>query len=323
MAPAERSRGRSWDRPPPRLRRRREHREAVARSRRRTRQHPRDRHAPGTAACGRTRNTRRPRTTPGRMRAATLRAPPTANRRRRETTPQRRQAAPFRRRATRRARTPLETRTSRALAQGTIQLLRIRVELPCGRARQHRGPTQCGFEVSGPSACQGAEHRQGDPVVISERVAAFGASPRLVQPHYAASHIFAREVSERGDKTPRHRRCRSEIVEPITADCVGKKSVQRLVHSPKAELRRDVLARQRMEARVVVDAMAAILRAQTLGWILWATTLVLVAGSAFIPQLRFRGWRRQWPLLVLVALHPGWWMSARSGDCGRTLVDGS
>ncbi len=70
-------------------------------------------------------------------------------------------------------------------------------------------------------------------------------------------------------------------------------------------------------------AMAAILRAERLGWILWATTLVLAGGSAFIPRVRSRGWRRLWPLLLLVVFHPGWWMSARSGDCGRTLVEGS
>jgi len=70
-------------------------------------------------------------------------------------------------------------------------------------------------------------------------------------------------------------------------------------------------------------AMAAILRAERLGWILWITTSVVAGGSAFIPRMRARGWRHQWPMLLLVALHPGWWMSARSGDCGRTLTVGS
>lgn len=70
-------------------------------------------------------------------------------------------------------------------------------------------------------------------------------------------------------------------------------------------------------------AMEAILRAQRLGWILWATTLVLAGGPAIMSRLSSRGWRGQWPLLALVVLHPGWWMSARSGDCGGMLVVGS
>lgn len=69
-------------------------------------------------------------------------------------------------------------------------------------------------------------------------------------------------------------------------------------------------------------AMAAILRAERMGWMLWGATLLL-AGAVVFFRLRADGWRAQWPLLLLVGLHPGWWMSARSGDCGRLLVLGS
>ena len=70
-------------------------------------------------------------------------------------------------------------------------------------------------------------------------------------------------------------------------------------------------------------AMEAILRAERVGWILWVVTLLVAGGAAFAPRLRSAGWRTQGPLFLVVALHPGWWMSARSGDCGRTLMAGS
>lgn len=70
-------------------------------------------------------------------------------------------------------------------------------------------------------------------------------------------------------------------------------------------------------------AAETILRNERLGWALWAMTLVIAGVFAVLPRLRARGWRKQWPLLLLVLLHPGWWMSARSGDCGRTLWEGS
>ncbi|MDC3955257.1 hypothetical protein [Polyangium jinanense] len=70
-------------------------------------------------------------------------------------------------------------------------------------------------------------------------------------------------------------------------------------------------------------AMEAILRAERLGWILWGVTLLVAVGSTLVPRLRAAGFRKQWPLLLLLVLHPGWWMSARSGDCGRTLLAGS
>lgn len=70
-------------------------------------------------------------------------------------------------------------------------------------------------------------------------------------------------------------------------------------------------------------AMAAIVHAERLSWGLWIATLVLAGGSALMPRMRARGWGNQWPMFLLAVLHPGWWMSARSGDCGRTLLEGS
>ncbi|MDI1479339.1 hypothetical protein [Polyangium sp. y55x31] len=70
-------------------------------------------------------------------------------------------------------------------------------------------------------------------------------------------------------------------------------------------------------------AMEAILRAERFGWILWFVTALVAVGSTFVPRVRAAGVRKQWPLLLLLVLHPGWWMSARSGDCGRTLLASS
>lgn len=66
-----------------------------------------------------------------------------------------------------------------------------------------------------------------------------------------------------------------------------------------------------------------ILRSEQKGWQLWAFTLVFLFGLALTPRLRARGWRKQWIFALLILVHPGWWMSARSGDCGITLVEGS
>ncbi|WP_434426176.1 hypothetical protein [Nannocystis pusilla] len=70
-------------------------------------------------------------------------------------------------------------------------------------------------------------------------------------------------------------------------------------------------------------AREAILHAEQLGLVLWFTTAVLAGGSLFMPRMRVGGRRKPWPLLLLAVLHPGWWMSARSGDCGQTLILGS
>lgn len=70
-------------------------------------------------------------------------------------------------------------------------------------------------------------------------------------------------------------------------------------------------------------AIETITRNERLGWALWAATLLAAAALAASPRLRAGGRRRLWPLLVLLLVHPGWWMSGRGGDCGYTLRDGS
>lgn len=69
--------------------------------------------------------------------------------------------------------------------------------------------------------------------------------------------------------------------------------------------------------------MEYILRSERQGLLLFALTLVFAIGLTLVPRLRARGLRKLWPFALLVVIHPGWWMSARSGDCGRTLVEGS
>jgi hypothetical protein len=68
-------------------------------------------------------------------------------------------------------------------------------------------------------------------------------------------------------------------------------------------------------------ARAAIERAELLGWLLFAASTLLCLGAMALPKVRSAGPRVFWPLLIPPAIHPGWWMSARSGDCGsmRTL----
>jgi peptidoglycan/LPS O-acetylase OafA/YrhL len=41
--------------------------------------------------------------------------------------------------------------------------------------------------------------------------------------------------------------------------------------------------------------------------------------TALLARRYRRQWLKLWPILLLVVVHPGWWMSARSGDCGHTL----
>jgi hypothetical protein len=72
------------------------------------------------------------------------------------------------------------------------------------------------------------------------------------------------------------------------------------------------------------QAGKAMARAELLGWRLWAASWVVAAlcgllllglRPAKLPRL---GW-----LAGLLFIHPGWWLDARGGDCGVTLVTGS
>jgi hypothetical protein len=66
-------------------------------------------------------------------------------------------------------------------------------------------------------------------------------------------------------------------------------------------------------------AARAIARAEVLGWVLAGASLAIV-----LPAVVGReALRRHWWLLIPVAGHPGWWMSARSGDCGHMLSTGA
>jgi hypothetical protein len=70
-------------------------------------------------------------------------------------------------------------------------------------------------------------------------------------------------------------------------------------------------------------AMARILANERLGWMLFAVTaLVLGLGAGLLRRLGVP-LRRVGLLAAPLLAHPGWWMSARSGDCGATLVLGS
>jgi hypothetical protein len=67
--------------------------------------------------------------------------------------------------------------------------------------------------------------------------------------------------------------------------------------------------------------MELILANERRGWISFFATFAIA--GVFALFLRSRGWRKLWPLAVVVVVHPGWWLSARGGDCGGTLVQGS
>lgn len=71
------------------------------------------------------------------------------------------------------------------------------------------------------------------------------------------------------------------------------------------------------------DAMSTILQNERTGWLLWGGALLAAGAAAATAPMRREGWRARWPLVAVLVLHPGWWMSARSGDCGFTLRSGS
>ncbi len=65
-------------------------------------------------------------------------------------------------------------------------------------------------------------------------------------------------------------------------------------------------------------AGAAITMAERSGWLLLGLSAALaLAGWLSAPRSPGPRWRRRWPWTLLVlGLHPGWWLTARAGDCG-------
>ena len=66
--------------------------------------------------------------------------------------------------------------------------------------------------------------------------------------------------------------------------------------------------------------METIERSERLGWALLAVSMVLAAlTAAKINHAKKETWASIW-LGALLVSHPGWWMSARHGDCGTTRL---
>ena len=69
--------------------------------------------------------------------------------------------------------------------------------------------------------------------------------------------------------------------------------------------------------------MQAIVRAERVGWALLVLSTLLVAAPLVRRLMRSQQvGRSTWALLV-VLVHPGWWLSARGGDCGASRMLGS
>ncbi|MBI5482766.1 MAG: hypothetical protein HY906_28180 [Deltaproteobacteria bacterium] len=66
-------------------------------------------------------------------------------------------------------------------------------------------------------------------------------------------------------------------------------------------------------------AMDVIRANERLGWLLFGVSLLVVAlGAALLRRMGVARCHLAW-LAALLLAHPGWWMSARRGDCGYTL----
>lgn len=70
-------------------------------------------------------------------------------------------------------------------------------------------------------------------------------------------------------------------------------------------------------------ALEAILRNERLGWMLFAVAAVALGMGAVLLRRLGVPARRYGLLAVPLLVHPGWWMSARGGDCGTILALGS
>lgn len=70
-------------------------------------------------------------------------------------------------------------------------------------------------------------------------------------------------------------------------------------------------------------AMAKIEQAERVGWWLFAATVVAVLCATVVFRRWEVAWRRLWWIATPVVVHPGWWLSARGGDCGSMRLLGS
>ncbi len=55
------------------------------------------------------------------------------------------------------------------------------------------------------------------------------------------------------------------------------------------------------------------------GWVLLAVAAGVAATVLVLTRSPKPPWSARWLPAVLAAIHPGWWMSVRSGDCGFML----
>ncbi len=65
------------------------------------------------------------------------------------------------------------------------------------------------------------------------------------------------------------------------------------------------------------EAMAHIERSEQLGWMLLGVScMIALISQRFVERARAKKWA---PIVLgaLVLTHPGWWMTARGGDCGQ------
>ncbi len=65
--------------------------------------------------------------------------------------------------------------------------------------------------------------------------------------------------------------------------------------------------------------MDAIIRSELIGWGCFLGAVIVGVAAVLLARRYRRPWLKLWPVLLLILVHPGWWMSARSGDCGYTL----
>lgn len=70
-------------------------------------------------------------------------------------------------------------------------------------------------------------------------------------------------------------------------------------------------------------AMAAITRSENLGWIMAGAATLLGLGAMGLRRWSGLAWSRSWWPMVVAGIHPGWWLSARGGDCGSMRLWGS